>query len=337
MPARKKEPARCYSPDVTERETLDGGFSRGWGLHFPASEEYWLDCHTHFRPGRKAAMDGIMNRWFGHLDGFRLGGMVGIVDETKFFKACSELEARDPRFHWMCWLKWNAPDADLLDRALKLGARGLKLHNHMIMRGEGKADDWLGRAWAPVFKRLEKARLPVLWHVTQRVSFSPYHGGGLNAYWSEGQAKGIKLNNEDLLAIFLELADRYPGIPFVGAHQLYLGLERLDSIFRAHRNVYIDSSVGYYCRWADTIAPEDRETLNRFFRRWPDRVLFGSDSGLGADNIDEYLYQGFLCHARFFLQLGLPHEVLQKIAHENTEKLFRIEPVPFPRRGNVRP
>ena len=36
-----------YSPYVKEREILDNFFSKGWGFHFPPSEEYVIDCHAH--------------------------------------------------------------------------------------------------------------------------------------------------------------------------------------------------------------------------------------------------------------------------------------------------
>ena len=35
-----------HSPFVALRDTIDNGFSGGWGLHFQPSEEYWLIATT---------------------------------------------------------------------------------------------------------------------------------------------------------------------------------------------------------------------------------------------------------------------------------------------------
>jgi hypothetical protein len=82
---------------------------------------------------------------------------------------------------------------------------------------------------------------------------------------------------------------------------------------------------------------EDRIILWDFFKKYRDRIVFGTDSGVAPDKIDEYLIQGFLCHARFISQLRLPFDVLQEVAYKNAERLFGIKPVSSSRRGNVRP
>jgi hypothetical protein len=34
-----------HSPDVLERDTVDNGFSTGWGMHFQPKEDFWVDAH----------------------------------------------------------------------------------------------------------------------------------------------------------------------------------------------------------------------------------------------------------------------------------------------------
>jgi len=73
--------------------------------------------------------------------------------------------------------------------AIDNGVVGLKLHNAGIMKGEAGPEIWLSEEWSKVFELVERSGIPILWHVTQRVSYSPYHGGGFNSYWAEGQER----------------------------------------------------------------------------------------------------------------------------------------------------
>lgn len=329
---------RPHSPYVQERETLDSGFSRGWGFHFPPSEEYWVDCHTHLHGGKTAnEILRVVDKWFGRLAAYRLGTVLFICDDLSSFTAFKLAAEADRRFRWIVWLPFDRPDSELFREAIESGAVGLKLHNSPIMRGQGDPKCWLSSEWDEIFKRAEGEGIPVVWHVTQRVSKSPYHGGGFNSYWSEGQQKGVTFTNENLLGIMEQVLSAHPSLNIIGAHQLHVGLERLSSLMAEHANLSIDSSCGFYLRWADNLYEDDRRTLWDFFQRHSERILFGTDSGLAPGIIDESLIQGFLCHARFISQLRLPYDTLQRVAHENAERLFGVGLVDTARKGNVRP
>ncbi len=327
-----------HSPFVKERETVDNGFSRGWGFHFQPSEEYWVDCHNHM--GSVKTVNEVLrmiDQWFSRLDAFRLGKSLFISDDFSSFEVLKSAAEVDDRFAWLVHIPFDKPDIEVFKKALDNRAVGLKLHNAPIMKGEGDPECWFKDEWAEIFRLAESSGVPVLWHVTQRVSYSPYHGGGENAYWSEGHKKGVTFTNEDLLAIFLKILEMYPKLKVIGAHQLHIGLERLSTLLDRYQNLYIDTSCGFYLRWADTLYEEDRRILWEFFMKYRDRILFGTDSGVAPDKIDEYLVQGFLCHARFINQLRLPYDVLQLVSHKNAETVFGLSPVSSARRGNVRP
>ncbi len=328
------------SPDVAERETLDGGFSRGWGFHFQANEAAWVDAHAHMgSTTTRPLIYRTLEERFGRLDAFRLGRVVAIVKQEQGFEAFRDLAAQDSRFAWLYWMPFDKPDAALARKALEHGARGLKLHNSPLMSGVGAAGPqvWLSDPWRRVFEVLAEAGLPVLWHVTQRMSASPYHGGDAQSYFKDGWKKGLKWTNEDYLSVFLQLAEQYRRIPFIGAHQCYLGHDRLSALFEAHPNLYIDTSIGFFVRWADVLCEEDRAVLGAFVREHEDRILFGTDASLAPGASDEYQVQAFLCHARCIRQLRLPDGPLQKVAHANAERLFQLEPTSTRRRGNSRP
>jgi predicted TIM-barrel fold metal-dependent hydrolase len=329
---------RFYCPYVEERERLDNGFSAGWGFQFQPSEEYWIDCHNHLDGGKThAELYRILDLWFSRLDAYRLGNVLFIAGHEGDFQVYGDVCSADDRADWMLWLPHDKPDTDLLGKALKYGVKGLKLHNNQIMRGQGEHDVWLSDKWSQIFKMVEEAGIPVLWHVTQRHSNSPYQGGGENAYWADGWKVGVNFTNEDLLQVMLEVLRKFPKMNVIGAHQLHVGLERLTSLLDKYKNLFIDTSCGFYTRWADQIYEEDRKKLYRFVTEYADRILFGTDSNLTPAGAVEYAVQGFLCHSRFIHQLRLDYDTLQKIAHGNSEKLFGIKKLSSERKGNVRP
>lgn len=335
---RKPGAGFVHSPWLKKRETLDGGFSAGWGMHFVPSETYWLDIHNHFADVSNIDQArALMREWFGVMDAYRLGQSVMIIKGSEHFDLWNDFAQEDPRFAWIYWPDIDAPDVRLVERAAKHGAVGLKLHNVAIMRGESPADTYHAPAWRDVMEAAQALGLPLLWHVTQRMGFSPYHGGGENAYWTEGWARGVTITNEDLLGDMLSILKAYPDIRIIGAHQLHLGLTRLDALLDEHKNLYIDSSCGFTLRWADDFIDQDRAIIKAFVEKHAGRILFGTDSGLSPGNTDEYLRQAARNHMRFFLRLGLQDETLQAVAWANAKALLRLPDIPSDRRGNVRP
>ncbi len=327
-----------HSPDIAERTRLDGGFSQGWGLHFQPNEAYWLDCHGHLgKDTTQAQLACMLDEWFAALDAYRLGRIMVIVKNPEAFQACRDVAARDARFSWIVRMFHDQPDIDLLRRALDHGARGVKLHNAPLMSGKDRPDIWLSDDWSRIFQLLAQANYPVLWHVTQRVSASPYHGGRANSYWQDGAKNNGVVTNEKLLQVFLQVIRQYPQIPFIGAHQLHVGLERLAGILAENPNLLIDTSCGFVTRWADVLYDHDRDVLRKFFLAHPDRILFGTDASLSAGGTDTWMIQAFLNHARFINQLRLPDAVLQKVAHANAERIFKLAASIVPARGNSRP
>ena len=212
------------SPDLDVRETIDNGFSRDWGFHFLPSEEYWFDCHAHLAKVRTAAdIRHVLDAWFSILDGYRLERINLFVTDADLFAALRD-PVRNRRFSWFYFPRHDQADLDRIDQAFGHGAAGLKLHNAPIMRGQAGRLVWQSESWQRIFARLNALRKPVLWHVTQRVSRSPYHGGSENAYWSDRPAQAEALKQRSALADFPGLVSRYRDIPFIGAHQLYIGL-----------------------------------------------------------------------------------------------------------------
>jgi len=332
------ESTRPHSPHLLKRDTTDNGFSKGWMLHFMPSEEYWTDVHTHLR----GVTDGdslrrMIDGWFYELDAFRLGGIVALTNQDECFGAFREVSDADPRFVWFFWPDINVPSLDKVKDAHANGAKGLKLHNAPIMRGLSPREVYEGEEWQKILAYAAENGLPIVWHVTQRLGYSPYHGGGENAYWSDGWKRGVTFTNEDILQDMLGQMRRHPKLKIIGAHQMHVGPERLAQLFAEYDNLYTDSSCGMYLRWADRLIEEDRIALKNFVETWSERILFGSDAEIRPGGADRMDIQGFLCHPRFMLALGLNDKALQDVAWRNAKNMLGLKPADTVRKKSVRP
>ena len=334
----QEDATRPYSPYLLQRDTLDNGFSKGWMPHFTPSEEFWIDMHVHLKGVANAAeLKSLLDEWYARLDAYRLGKIVAIVNQDHHFELFGEASKNDSRFAWMYQPSIDAPSVALVRDAVSNGACAIKLHNASIMRGITPRHVYQSDEMQAILAYAETADIPVLWHVTQRHSYSPYHGGGLHAYWQDGWDAGVDFTNEDLLQDVLAQMRRYPNLKVIGAHQLHVGIDRLAALCKEYKNLYIDSSCGMYLRWADEFVEADRLLLRDFVETWSERIVFGSDADLYPGNVDEYAIQGYLCHPRFFLKLGLSDKALQDVAWRTSKQLFKLESVSSARRGNVRP
>jgi len=335
--AQQQYPEQPYSPDVAERETADEGFSRGWGCHFQPSERYIIDAHTHSRETDRYEVFRLIDGFLERASAWRLSRVVVMDGREENLDEFAALARFDRRFRFMIRMEHDRPDLDLLKRGVDNGAVGLKILNIRIMREAGDHKIWLTEPWQKIFQWLEEHNLPVLWHVTQRMTASPYTGGREKAYWSEGWQRGATFTNEDLLQVFLEVVRRYPGIPFIGAHQLHIGWDRLDELFQQHANLHIDTSIGCVVRFADHMYDQDRQKLRRFFCKWADRILFGTDIAFRTGQPEEYLLQHLLGHIRFIHQLQLPYEQLQAVMWRNAERIMKMDSLAETTRGTMRP
>jgi predicted TIM-barrel fold metal-dependent hydrolase len=316
-----------HAPDVLERETEDNGFSRGWGFHFQTSEQYWIDCHVHARGGPE--FQQCLNEWFDWAVAWRLAKLIAVDGQpkspkTRFsYEDLAAVAKEDSRLAFLYFPGLDHTDAEPLEHALELGARGLKLWSPTLVIEGRQPDEFEHAKWEGVFRIVNDRQLPIVWHVTQRLTDSPYTGGGRNAYWSEGWKKGVKYTNEDLLQSFLRIARAYPKGCFIGAHQLHVGWDRLEQILEEYPNVYIDTSIGCFVRWGDVMYPEDQKKLRNFFIKYSDRIVFGTDLGVGVGQHQE--------------TYRLPYTELQKVSHQNAERLFRLEESSDVRMGTIRP
>lgn len=332
-------PEHPHAADVYERETSDGGFSAGWGFHMKPSVRYWLDCHTHMRedPDPRAILAACAT-WHDTMWAHRLRRHVAVDGDHKNWQAFAAAAKADDRFLWCCRLTPDKPDVEHLERCKEAGAVALKLHNAPLIGDAMDPQVVISPDWHRVYHRAGELNMPIVWHVTQRLTDCPYTGGGRDSYWKIGRPRGANFSNADLLSAFLEAVAANRNTTFIGAHQLHLGPQRLTTLFAEHPNLVVDTSIGCFVAADDVMYPEDAARWREFVIAHDERILFGSDVVMSRQSAaTELLRQHFLGHVRWVKQLNLPQESLSRVAHQNFERLAKLKPVePFPW-GALRP
>lgn len=345
--ARGDERRYPHAMDVFEREVAENGFAAGWCMHAKPVPDYLFDAHVHYadRTGEKVlalvahnaaraeALEVLRSLLIVRICGKEKPDL-GNADEklgdeiysSQALKALLEGLEEDPRVVLAAWIEYLTPEAELVRAAKALGARCIKLHNSPIMEQAAPSDVWLSPPWQECFAAMVELKLPVLWHVTQRLPGCTYTGGDKNLYWREGWKKGITYGNEALLQTFLTCCQRNPGVNFIGAHQLHIGWERLDRLFAGYPNLHVDMTVGCRLRLDDMFYPHDQAYLRSVFIKWSERIVFGTDNfwrgKAGTDDGYNELMIREVLH--FLTRLDLPEDALLNICHRNAERLMGL-------------
>ncbi|MCL1795762.1 MAG: amidohydrolase [Clostridia bacterium] len=341
---RHSETEYPHARDVLEREVSENGFAAGWCMHAKPVPDYYFDVHVHYADRSKANIHTVIApeaacclkmgvkrsllliRIHGLIPPTDDKSMESLQDEDYTVEALRPLLAGFPLDEsavLAAWLHHSCPEPQLIHAAKGLGMRAIKLHNAPMITLGDPAESWLTPAWQETFAAMTAYRMPVLWHVTQRLPSSDYTGGGRNTYWQDGWKNGVRYGNEELLQVFLTCCARNPGIPFIGAHQLHIGWERLDKLFTGYPNLYVDTTVGCQLRIGDTFYPHDKDFLRGIFIKWADRILFGTDTfwrGCPSSETQEVIRMS----QNFIERLDLPECVLRKVCHENAERLLSL-------------
>ena len=334
-----------------------------------------IDVHTHIGPDGIPRAVRLMNEW--GIDGaVNLSGMFpgpprGLLEMQLAAANAPAGGGRiavfmTPNFKLVRAVKnYGEAMAAELAEGQRLGARGLKITKGLglgIPAPDGKhllaVDD---PGLDPLFERAGALGMPVAIHI-----------GDPKAFW-----KPVSPDNErwDELRVHPEWSFYGPGIPSWQA--LYDAFERL--VARHKKTTFIGVHFGndpedpdnvarmldkYPNLYVDTAArvPEigrhPQEKMRRFYAKYQDRVLFGTDTGIGPDDAD-MMYGSTGAdvptradEVRFFTStwryfetsdrqfesptpiqgrwkidgVGLPESVLRKIYFENAARVLRWRP-----------
>ena len=340
----------------------------------PAARRFHrIDVHTHIGPDGIPRAIRLMDEWgidgVVNLSGMYPGPPRGML-ETQLAAAATGRGRiavfMTPNFRLVRMGKgYGEAMADELTAGHKLGARGLKITKGLglgIPAAYGKhllpVDD---PGLDPLFERAGALGMPVAIHI-----------GDPKAFW-----KPVSPDNErwDELRVHPEWSFYGPGIP--SWQQLYDQFERL--VARHKKTTFIGVHFGndpedpdnvarmldkYPNFFIDTAArvPEigrhPQEKMRRFYAKYQDRVLFGTDTGIGAEDAD-MMYGSTGAdvptradEVRFFTStwryfetpdrqfesptpiqgrwkidgVGLPESVLRKIYFDNAARILRWRP-----------
>jgi predicted TIM-barrel fold metal-dependent hydrolase len=332
-----------------------------------------IDVHMHINPDAIDRALVLMDRW--GIDGaINLSGMYPgpplALLETQiqsaraahgriavFANANFKRVARDRDFG-------KTMAADLVE-SKRAGAVGLKIPKGLGLgypapggrRLLAVDDPGLG----PLFEKAGELGMPVAIHVGDPKAFwkpptpdnERWDELGAHPEWSfYGQPVP---SWEDLYAAFERLVARHKRTTFIGVHfgNNPEDPERVGKMLDTYPNLFIDTAAR-----VPEIGRHSPDKMRRFFERYQDRVLFGTDTGIGP-TADEMMYGStgnapptdadeqrfFRSTYRYFESLdrqfesptpiqgrwkidgvGLPEKVLRKIYYENAARILRWTP-----------
>ena len=224
------------------------------------------------------------------------------------------------------------------------GAEGLKIWKPFGLHVRDQRDELVrvdDPRLDPLWETAGRLGLPVMIHVADPVAFfDPIDE--TNERWEElGQHPDWAFTSPpfppfmDIMNAFYNLVKRHPQTIFIGAH-VGCYAENLGWVGRM-----LEDCPNYYIDIAARLGELGRQpyTARRFFLKYQDRILFGSDFG---PHLEAYrLYYRFLetddeyfnynvgevpQQGRWYAYgIFLPEEVLRKVYYENAARLFGLE------------
>jgi len=151
-------------------------------------------------------------------------------------------------------------------------------------------------------------------------------------------------SHEEIITARDRVVEKYPNLPIIGAHlgSMEYDVNVIAERFEKYPNFSVDTSARL-----DDMVIQDSQVVRKFFMKYQDRILFGTDfgmlqprktKGLSEQEKEEKfnIYKGRLQdHHKYFGSsqevtinertvqgLGLPNEVLEKIYVTNAEKWY---------------
>ena len=256
---------------------------------------------------------------------------------------------------------WGKREADRMERAVKRGARGIKIFKSLGL-GVRLKDPEKGpllriddKRLEPIWQRAGKIGAIIAWHVADPVAFFKKPDKSNERYYELSMAPEWSFygkdypSHADLLAQRDKVVASHPKTTFLGIH-LANHPEDLDSVARLLDrcpNMYVDTSARL-----GEIGRHPQKKVRAFFIKYQDRILFGSDfivtpGGMQLGSVSENpptfkdALRFYSDHRKFFETdarqidhptpsqgnwkvdaINLPPKVLRKIYHGNADRLI---------------
>ncbi|MBN2359820.1 MAG: amidohydrolase family protein [Deltaproteobacteria bacterium] len=253
---------------------------------------------------------------------------------------------------------WGQREADSLEQAVRWGARGIKFFKAMGLGArdrEGKLIAVDDPRYDPIMERAAKINAIVAMHIGDPKAFFEPPTPQNERYDELKQAPDWSFYGGDypplleLLAARNRLIARHPKTTFLLIHvgNYPEDLDHVSRTLERFPNVYTDTAAR-----VPEIGRKPPAEVRRFFLRWQDRIMFGTDLAIGPDHVQlgsvsekpptfDDAVEFYRRHYRYFetddkdfdhptpIQgrwkisgIKLPPEVLRKFYYDNAEKLI---------------
>ncbi|MEO5600767.1 MAG: amidohydrolase family protein [Cyclobacteriaceae bacterium] len=232
-------------------------------------------------------------------------------------------------------------EAQKLEEAVKLGARGMKISKVLgltVKDKNGKVVPVDDPRLNPIWAKCGTLGIPIVIHVSDPVAFHTpidqfnerYDELGAHPNWSYF-GEQYPFSKEDILAQLYRVVEQNPKTIFISTHvgNLAEDLGRVSKWLDKYPNLYVDIDA--------RISELGRQpyTARKFMIQYQDRILFGTDTPPDAkayqvyyrflETADEYFDPSPSHHQQgrwMIYGIYLPDEVLEKIYNKNAYKIL---------------
>jgi hypothetical protein len=301
----------------------------------PKVNELVIDFHCHLLAARHAPA------WFEAADHYGIDCFLSMTPLEEAIKIQREWPGRVQFIAVPSWqdigtttlAAWIDDWRRRLDMFCNLGSRMIKFHMApgTIHRRGLKLD---APELTPFFETIIERKMAVMTHVGDPETW--YAGK-----YADASVYGTR---EEHYAMWERVLERYPQIPWVGAH---MGgnpenLGRLQDLLDRHPQLSLDCSA---TRWMAREISARRDEAREFFIRNQDRMMWGSDQVSGDDRGFDFLSSRWWVQRKLMETayigpspifdpdlpedrqptlrgLALPDEVLQKLYHDNATRFL---------------
>lgn len=273
-------------PNPTQERAPSASAAAGDGRPFI------VDVHVHMGPDGRPELTRLMKRWkFDHVVNLSGGNpMRGLREQLAMARASHHVTV----FTTLAYEQAQQPGygermAQALRLAHKLGARGLKIAKllGLGLRGpDGKLLAVDDPGLDPVFEAAGELDMPIA-----------IHSGDPRAFWEPIDEKNERRDElrahpgwalhdravpsfDEILAQLERRIARHPKTKFISVHfgNCAEDPKRVATWLRKYPNMYIDTAARI-----PEFGRHSPDEMRAFFIEFQDRILFGSDLGIGAE------------------------------------------------------
>lgn len=314
-----------------------------------------IDMHNHLGRGKEKLSRERVETYLRAMDDAGVQAVVNLDGgwDEKLQETLAALDTKHPeRFFTFALLDftgiddpgWTERETKRLRRGFEAGAKGLKFHKFLGLKYRYSNDELLAidsEKLDPIWKLCAEYQRPVMIHSADPAAFfQPLDRH--NERWHELNQHptwlfhGIDFpSREELLAQRNRVIERNPNTTFIGAH-FGNNPEDLATVGK-----WLDLYPNFYVDLDARINELGRQpfTARRFFLKYQDRILFGTDMGPRVDiyrtyyrfleTEDEYWDTAETLGRQGFwnvYSIALPKDVLEKIYRLNAERILFKSP-----------